>query len=128
MATQTVTELSDAQLSKLYGATEAPKANGPALAAILAAGIGCAVLGVVTTIATANADFRTSLALYKPAGPLSGKIAVEVIAYLASWAIAAFAMRGKTYNAAPFFVATFVLIAIGVLGTFPIFFDLFAPK
>lgn len=35
-------------------------------------------------------------------------------------------MRGKQYKERPLFIATFVLIALGFLGTFPVFYDLFA--
>lgn len=34
-------------------------------------------------------------------------------------------MRGKSYAARPFLTATFVLIGIGLLGTFPAFFENF---
>lgn len=105
---------------------ETTKANGPALAALLAAGIGCTVLGTLTTVAEANASFRSALALSSAVGPLSGKTIYAVVAWLLAWVIAAVVMRGKSYDLRPFFIATLVLIAIGLVGTFPLFFDLFA--
>jgi hypothetical protein len=34
-------------------------------------------------------------------------------------------MRGRSYESRPFFIATFVLIGLGLLGTFPLFFENF---
>lgn len=107
-------------------AMEHPKPNGPALAALVGAGIGCTVLGVLTTIAEASADFGKLLAFNKGVGPLAGKTTYAVAAFLVSWAVLAFVMRGKQYNERPLLTLTFALIGIGFLGTFPLFFDLFA--
>lgn len=104
------------------------KPNGPALAAILAAGVGSFFLGLFTTLAEANASFSKAIVLNSGVGALSGKTTYAVVAWLVAWAIAYFAMRGKTYSAQPIVNATFVLIALGLLLTFPLFFDLFAPK
>jgi hypothetical protein len=110
--------------------TDQPKPNGPVLAALLASGIGSAVLGVFTTVAQAHVGFRGLMDIDKSllkvgVGPLSGKTAFAVAAWLIAWAIAGFVMRGKNYEARQFFIATFLLIAIGLLGTFPLFFENF---
>lgn len=110
---------------------EQPKPNGPVLAALLASGIGSTVLGVFTTLAQAHAGFKAlmdidkNLGLNVGVGPLSGKTVYAVAAWLIAWAVAGYLMRGKSYNAQPFFVATFLLIAIGLLATFPLFFENF---
>ncbi len=126
MATTSAQQVSREQPQTMLGSTEETKANGPALAALLAAGIGCAVLGILTTLAAANADFSKLLVLNQGVGPLSGKTTYAVAAYLVSWNVLAYLMRGKRYYERPFFIATFALIGIGLLGTFPICFDLFA--
>ena len=107
---------------------DAPKTNGTPLAALLSSGIGTFVLGALTTGAVISADLKNALVITKPVGPLSGKATYAVAAYLVAWAVAYFVMRGKDYDARPIYIATFVLIAAGFLGTFPLFFDLFAPK
>lgn len=104
------------------------KPNGPALAALLSSGIGVTVLGLLTTVAAANAGFANLLKINAQVGPLSGKAIYATAAFFASWIVAAVVMRGKSYSERAFLSATFVLIGIGILGTFPIFFDLFAPK
>ena len=107
------------------------KPNGPVLAALLASGIGSFVLGLFTTLAQSHAGFKALMDIDKNlgfkigVGPLSGKTAYAVAAWLITWAIFAFVMRGKNYEARPFFIATFVLIALGLVGTFPIFFENF---
>lgn len=107
---------------------EATKPNGPAMAALLSAGIGVAVLGALTTTAEASADFANTLRISAAVGPLSGKTTYAVLAYALSWLVTGIVLRKREVNEGQFLTATFVLIAIGLLGTFPIFFDLFAPK
>ncbi len=110
---------------------ELAKPNGPVLAALLASGVGSAVLGVFTTVAQSHAGFRALMDIDKNlgfavgVGPLSGKTIYAVAAWLLAWAVAGLVMRGRNYNARPFFIATFVLIGIGLLGTFPLFFENF---
>ena len=43
--------------------------NGPGAAAILAAGIGCAALGILTFAAEAAKPFANLLNFYDPVGP-----------------------------------------------------------
>jgi hypothetical protein len=52
---------------------------GKALAALVAAGIGCAALGVLTTLAELSPRLKNVLNIYDPVGPLSGKPTVPVI-------------------------------------------------
>jgi len=118
---------SDAHADRPLGSVEM-KPNGPAMAALLSAGIGVTVLGVLTTVAEASADFANALKISAAVGPLSGKTTYAVTAYALSWLVTGIVLRRRDVNEGQFLVATFVLIAIGILGTFPLFFDLFAPK
>lgn len=102
------------------------KPNGPALAALLAAGIGSAALGFLTTLSAASKAVSDALVIAKPVGPLSGKTTYAVAVWLLAWLVLALLWRGRDVAPRGVYVATFVLIAIGVLGTFPLFFDLFA--
>lgn len=121
-------EITDASFKAAAGNVAAPKTNGTPLSALLSSGIAVFILGVLTTGAVISVDLKNALALDKGVGPLAGKTTYTVVAYALSWVLSYFAMRGKDYRPRPFFIATFVLIALGFLGTFPIFFDLFAPK
>lgn len=127
MATKTIPEITDKDVRQLIDTLETPKKNGPAFAALLSAGLGSAALGVFTTLAVAITPFKDAMVINKGVGPLSGKTTYAVAVFVLSWIVLAFVMRGKHYPERPLFIATFVLVAIGVIGTFPLFFDLFAP-
>ena len=107
---------------------ERSKPFGPVAAAFLAAGIGSFVLGLLTTIAEANATFADKLNWYNPVGPLSGKTLNSVIFFAASWLVLHVALRGKEPSQRTVYWVTGLLVAAGFLLTFPKFFDLFKPS
>jgi hypothetical protein len=98
---------------------------GKALAAMVAAGIGSAAVGVLTTLAEVSPGLKNVLNFYDPVGPLSGKTTVAVIIWLMTWYALArrWSVRPPVLKSA--LVATFVLIGMGFVGTFPLFFELF---
>jgi flagellar biosynthesis protein FliQ len=102
------------------------KPFGPVAAAFLAAGIGVAILGLVTTIAEASASFADKLAWSDAVGPLSGKTIVAVGTWVVSWIVLHIALRKRDPSPGPVFAATGILLTAGFLGTFPTFFDKFA--
>lgn len=104
------------------------KPEGPVSAAILAAGIGAFALGVLTTLAEASEGFKELLNLYDPVGPLSGKTVGAVIVWLVAWAVLHLMYRGKAIETRKALTASLILIGLGVLGTFPIFFQAFAAE
>ena len=102
--------------------------NGLAAAALLAGGIGAFFMGLITTLAEASVPLANTLKFVAPVGPLSGKTIVTVIVWLVSWVILGNVWKGKDVNFSKIAVAAFVLLALGILGTFPPFFELFIPK
>ena len=96
------------------------KPSGPAAAAILAAGIGSLALGLLTSGAEAIAPLKTFLTFTAAVGPLSGKTTVAVAAYLISWAILAVVYGKRDVAMRPIVAATFVMLAVGLLLTFPL--------
>lgn len=98
--------------------------DGPALAAILAAGIGSATLGLATVLAQANPEFKELMNWWPPAGPLTGKTGLAVILWLTSWI---FLHRRWRNWEMPFhntiWRASLTLIAVGWIGTFPPVFE-----
>jgi hypothetical protein len=125
-----VTQLPKAAATKGEEQVEARVATGEAAAAFLAGGIGCFVLGLLTTLAEvpALANLKTALTWSVPVGPLSGKTGVAVIAFLVAWAISHFMMKGKEVNLKTYVIVAAVLTALGFLGTFPPFFEAFAAE
>jgi hypothetical protein len=109
-------------------AFEDTRPNGPVAAAFLAAGIGAAMMGVMTTLSEASASISSALNWSRPVGPLSGKVGVTLIVYFLSWLILHFVLRGRNVKLATFMTVALVLLVIGFLGTFPPFFELFAAE
>jgi hypothetical protein len=106
--------------------TETLLKNGKAAAALLAGGIGAFVMGLVTTLSEASSSFGSALNWYKPAGPLSGKTTVAVIVWLIAWAILGNQWKDKDVDFDKISMIALVLLLLGILGTFPPFFELFA--
>jgi hypothetical protein len=104
------------------------RTNGPALAAVLAAGIGTLVLGVMTTLAEASASLKEWLIFRDPVGPLSGKTTMSVAAWAVSWLVFGVLWRKREWDARTVIVVTAILVGLGFLGTFPAFFERFAAE
>lgn len=98
--------------------------SGPAAAAIVAAGSGCAALGLVTVLAKASGAVKTALNLYG-LGVLSGKVLVAVALWLAIWAILASLWSRRSVDLTRALAVAGFLMLIGLLGTFPPIFDTF---
>ena len=101
------------------------KPEGPIAAAILAAGIGALTLGVVTTLVEASASVKKTLTLSTAVGPLSGTVAITVGVWLVAWLVLHLSLRTKPYESRGALVIAAILVALGVVGTFPTFFQMF---
>lgn len=102
------------------------RAEGPAAAALLAAGFGAFVLGLLTTLAELSETIKDALVITEPVGPLSGKTSYAVAAWLIAW-IVLHVTAGRRLKLTSGVVAlAVVLVGLGLLGTFPLFFQLFA--
>ena len=122
MVERTITETQEAP----EAAVEKPE--GPISAAIIAAGIGAAALGLLTTLAEASDSFSDWLAWTDDVGPLSGKTILAVAGWLVAWAILHIVLRNRQRGFAPALAIGLVLVAAGLVGTFPTFFQAFAPE
>lgn len=99
--------------------------TGPAAAAMISGGIGTLVIGLLTTGAVISEGLKEVLNWWNPAGPLSGKTGVGVIAWLLTWVILNTLLKGKDYDVGKAFRITLILIGIGLLLTFPPIFEAF---
>jgi hypothetical protein len=102
--------------------------NGSAAAAILAAGIGCAAVGILAFAGDASDAIGRWLNFYNPTGTLSGVTTLAIIIWLVCWAVLGQQWRLRTVSMAKVNVSSFVLLAIGFLLTFPPFMDLLQGK
>jgi fluoride ion exporter CrcB/FEX len=108
--------------------TTTEKPNGPVAAGLLAAGIGAFVLGILTTVGEASESFSASLQYNDRVGPLSGKTLVSTAAFIGAWVVLGAVLRHRNLAWRPVLAMTAVLVGLGVLGTFPTFFQAFAPE
>jgi fluoride ion exporter CrcB/FEX len=106
----------------------ATKPNGPVAAVLLASGIGAFVIGLLTTLAEASESFAESIQYDDGVGPLSGKTLWASAAFFVSWGALAYLLRDRELPWKPLLITAAVLIGLGLLGTFPIFFQAFAPE
>ena len=91
--------------------------NGAAEAAFLAAGIGALAMGAVVLLN--EAGLLSVPALYGPAGGVTGRTTVATLVWLVAWAVLHSRWKGREIEPSRIHALTLLLIALGVLGTFP---------
>jgi hypothetical protein len=99
--------------------------NGFGAAAVLAAGVGCFAIGAVSVVADKVPALARMLNFYKPTGPLSGVSTVAIVAWVATWGVLHFLWRRRNVGSGRIVAIALVLLAGGVLLTFPLIGDLF---
>ena len=104
------------------------KESNGAAAAILAAGIGCLGMGVITTLSEAVKPVADRLNLYNPVGPLSGKSLFASLVWLVTWTLLSRRAKAGAINQKRWLVSAFVCAGLAIVFTFPPFFDLFGDK
>ena len=97
--------------------TDSLSAHGAALAAFLAAGIGAFATGLFVILH--EAGIFSAPAFYKPAGGLSGRTTLAVAVWLIAWAALHHRWKDRSLSAARVQLWTVVLIALGLIMTFP---------
>jgi hypothetical protein len=102
--------------------------NGPGAAAILAAGIGSAALGILALANDAFPAINKLLIFYQPTGGLSGVSTLAVVIWLVAWFVLARRWATATVQMARVNLISFALLAVGVLLTFPPVMDLIQGK
>lgn len=119
------TETSIRAAAKAADVVEAALTIGPAAAAMISGAIGIFVIGLLTTGAVIFEGLRAALNWWNPAGPLTGKTGVGVIAWLISWALLNTVWKDKEYDLRTAFLITLIFVAVGVILTFPPVFEAF---
>lgn len=104
------------------------KPEGAISAAILATGVGATALGIFTVLAEASATIKDWLQWSNAVGPLAGKTILAVVVWLLSWIVLHTVLRKRPTETGRALTIALVLIGLGVLGTFPPFFQLFAAE
>lgn len=100
--------------------------DGAAAAAFLSAGIGSVVLGVLTLLKANSVAAKGLLTFYVPTGPLSGQTTLTIAVWLISWFILNRRWKNQQVNFNRIFVIALILVAVGLLATFPPLFEAFS--
>ena len=100
--------------------TESP--NGAAMAAFVAAGVGSFAVGFFVLLN--EMGLFAAPTLYGPAGGVSGRTTFAVAVWLIAWGLLHSRWKEREVPAGSVWVATAVLILLGILGTFPPFWGL----
>lgn len=85
-------------------------------------------LGIFTTLAEASTGFKDFLAFSDKVGPLSGKAIFAVIVFVVTWIVGHLGLRDKNPSLDKAVKVVAVLFVLGLIGTFPPFFEAFAPE
>ncbi|HEY3473484.1 MAG TPA: hypothetical protein VGK56_02680 [Anaerolineales bacterium] len=119
------TETSLRARTKADEVIETAVTTGPAAAAMISGAIGTFVIGLLTTGAVIFEGLRQALNWWNPAGPLTGKTGVGVMAWLISWALLNTVWKDKEYDLRRAFLITLIFVTVGVILTFPPVFEAF---
>jgi hypothetical protein len=103
--------------------TPAARHSGPAAAVVLAAGVAAFVLGLSSVLTAASSTVSSALTLSERVGDLSGVTTVTGLVFFAAWAALAVRWRRADPPLARVASVAGFLVALGLLGTFPPFFN-----
>jgi hypothetical protein len=92
-------------------------ANGAALAAFLAAGIGAFAMGLVVILN--EAGLFAAPAVYAPAGGVSGRTTLAVVIWLIGWAVLHGRWKNRQLESRKVRYLSAILIGLGLVLTFP---------
>jgi hypothetical protein len=130
MDNRTTTEPAvDAPEVDALGLTERP--DGPGAAAMMAAGIGIFVMGLLTVLSEASVpihDFLEDLQFSVGVGPLAGKTLLGSAAFFLGWIVLGAAWRNREVDLRRWFWIAFALGVLGAIMMFPPVFKAFASE
>lgn len=104
---------------------EARRSSGPAAAAVLGAGVAAFALGVLSVLAAASVRVADALTLSERVGHVSGLTTVTAAVFLASWGALFLVWRRADPPLVRVAAFAGALVALGLVGTFPPFFNAF---
>lgn len=80
-------------------------------------------MGLLTSLAQASTSAKTFLTLSTAVGPLAGKAVFAVVIWLVAWLILHLTLRKSNVEFKTALTITLILVALGLLGTFPLAFQ-----
>lgn len=106
-------------------ATSVVLPNGSGAAAILSAGIGAFMVGVLAVAVDKSAFLKNLFIFYKPTGPLSGVTTSAILVWLIAWGILDWRWRKRNVALGRINAIALVLLGLSLLLTFPPVAELF---
>ena len=97
--------------------------SGPAAAVVLAAGIGCFTLGLLSVLTAASGRISEALTLSERVGDVSGVTTATAVVFFAVWGALSLTWRRSDPPLMRVALASGALVVLGLLGTFPPFFN-----
>ncbi len=94
--------------------------TGPAGAAILAASLGCFVMGALTTLASKFDYLNALLSWWAPSGALTGIFGAGVFIWILSWLSLHVWLRKRNPSIIPLLVVSFLFLFSALALTFPL--------
>lgn len=101
----------------ISGSAAQGQPNGAAMAAILAAAIGSAAFGVLVLLGATGV--YSAPVLYAPAGGLSTRSTLAVVAWLLAWVALHRSWRDRTVPVGRVGTWAFALVFVSIVATFP---------
>jgi hypothetical protein len=89
------------------------------MAAFMAAAVGTFALGLIVLLN--ETGLFTAPTLYGPAGGVSGRTTLAIAVWMVAWGVLHARWKDRDVGAARVFATAVVLIALGILATFPPF-------
>jgi hypothetical protein len=102
---------------------EGARRSGPAAAVVLAAGLASFALGLLSVLTAASASLSSALTISGRVGDLSGVTIAVAAVFFAAWGLLAIAWRNTDPPLGWVALVSGVLIVLGLVGTFPPFFN-----
>lgn len=121
MSTELIARTSETTAAEAVSAER--ERSGPAAAVVLAAGLGSFVLGLLSTLTAVSSSMSSALTLSDRVGDLSGVTTLSAVVFFAAWGVLLVVWRRANPPLLPIAAVTAVLVALGLLGTFPPFFN-----
>ena len=121
MSTDLIVQASETTAARAVSAEREP--SGPAAAVVLAAGLASFALGLLSTLTAASSSVSSALTLSDRVGDLSGVTTVTAGVFFIAWAGLAIVWRRANPPLLRVAAVTAALVALGLLGTFPPFFN-----
>ncbi|HZD11556.1 MAG TPA: hypothetical protein VE553_09455 [Candidatus Binatia bacterium] len=120
-----MTTIAKKQASEAVERDQTAVATGAAAAAMVASGAGVFVIGLLTTGTAISSELKETLNWWNPAGPLTGKTGLGVIVWLVTWYVLNRVLHADNRSLQRAFAVTLILIALGLILTFPPVFEAF---